>query len=68
MIKRGYYEGFGGAYIPEILAATFDELVDAFEKIKNDLKVKLFCIDLDDDQTYSCFSLMPYCLSKHTDI
>ncbi len=36
MINRGYYEGFGGAYIPEILVATFDELVDAFQKAKND--------------------------------
>jgi tryptophan synthase beta chain len=36
MIHRGYYEGFGGAYIPEILVATFDELVDAFENVKND--------------------------------
>ena len=31
MRNRGYYSGFGGAYIPEILVATFDELEDAFE-------------------------------------
>ena len=29
MIDRGYYSGFGGAYLPEILVATFDELEDA---------------------------------------
>ncbi len=33
---RGYYGMFGGAFIPEILVATFDELVEAFEKAKND--------------------------------
>ena len=26
MLERGYYGRFGGAYIPEILVATFDEL------------------------------------------
>ena len=26
MRNRGYYSGFGGAYIPEILVATFDEV------------------------------------------
>ena len=36
MKNRGYYGGFGGAFIPEILVATFDELVEAFEKAKND--------------------------------
>jgi tryptophan synthase beta chain len=36
MIDRGYYAGFGGAYLPEILVATFDELVDTFEKAKAD--------------------------------
>jgi len=36
MDNRGYYGGFGGAFIPEILVATFDELVDAFEKAKKD--------------------------------
>ena len=36
MNNRGYYNGFGGAFIPEILAATFDELTAAFEKAKND--------------------------------
>ena len=36
MINRGYYEGFGGAYLPEILVATFDELEEVFNKAKND--------------------------------
>lgn len=36
MIDRGYYAGFGGAYLPEILVATFDELVDTFNMAKND--------------------------------
>jgi tryptophan synthase beta chain len=36
MNKRGYYGEFGGAFIPEILVATFDELLDAFEEAKND--------------------------------
>lgn len=33
---RGYYGRFGGAYIPEILVATFDELTAAFEEAKAD--------------------------------
>ncbi|MGA3084111.1 MAG: tryptophan synthase subunit beta [Thermodesulfobacteriota bacterium] len=36
MKNRGYYGMFGGAFIPEILVATFDELVETFEKAKND--------------------------------
>lgn len=36
MIERGYYEGFGGAYLPEILIVTFDELVETFQKAKSD--------------------------------
>jgi tryptophan synthase beta chain len=36
MIERGYYEGFGGAYLPEILVATFDELEEHFNKVKKD--------------------------------
>ena len=36
MHKRGYYGRFGGAYIPEVLVSTFEELVDAFEKAKAD--------------------------------
>jgi tryptophan synthase beta chain len=36
MNKRGYYAGFGGAFIPEVLNATFDELEAAFEAAKAD--------------------------------
>ena len=36
MRNRGYYSDFGGAYIPEILVATFDELEEEFDKAKND--------------------------------
>lgn len=36
MNSRGYYEGFGGAFIPEILTSTFEELVDAFENARRD--------------------------------
>jgi len=36
MKSRGYYGKFGGAFLPEILVATFDELEAQFQKIKND--------------------------------
>ncbi|ACN16419.1 TrpB [Desulforapulum autotrophicum HRM2] len=36
MINRGYYGTFGGAFVPEILVATFDELEREFRKIKAD--------------------------------
>ncbi len=36
MKHRGYYDQFGGAFLPEILVATFDELEDAFQNAKND--------------------------------
>ncbi len=36
MIERGYYEEFGGAYLPEILVATFDELEERFNEVKTD--------------------------------
>jgi tryptophan synthase beta chain len=36
MKNRGYYGNFGGAFIPEILVATFDELTEAFEKARAD--------------------------------
>jgi tryptophan synthase beta chain len=36
MFNRGYYNGFGGAYLPEILVATFDELEKVFQEAKND--------------------------------
>ena len=36
MIERGYYGNFGGAFLPEILVATFDELEGVFNEAKND--------------------------------
>ena len=36
MDHRGYYGPFGGAFIPEILTSTFEELVAAFETAKAD--------------------------------
>jgi tryptophan synthase beta chain len=36
MIKRGYFGDFGGAYLPEILVATFDELERVYTEARND--------------------------------
>jgi tryptophan synthase beta chain len=36
MLERGYYGQFGGAYLPEILVRTFDELTEAFTQAKSD--------------------------------
>jgi tryptophan synthase beta chain len=36
MKNRGYYGKYGGAFLPEILVATFDELEHEFENIKKD--------------------------------
>lgn len=36
MFERGYYDGFGGAYLPEILVATFEELEEAFQAARAD--------------------------------
>jgi len=36
MKHRGYYGPFGGAFLPEILVPTFDELAAAFENARND--------------------------------
>jgi tryptophan synthase beta chain len=52
MIDRGYYEGFGGAFLPEILVATFDELVEIFEKAKADPGFWQEYVDI--MSTYSC--------------
>jgi len=52
MEHRGYYEQFGGAYLPEILVATFDELEEAFNSAKND---RAFWQEYTDIMsTYSC--------------
>ena len=36
MKNRGYYAEFGGAFVPEILTATFDELEEQFERARAD--------------------------------
>ena len=36
MKHQGYYGQFGGAFLPEILVATFDQLETAFENAKKD--------------------------------
>lgn len=36
MRNSGYYSGFGGAYIPEILVATFDALEKEFGRARSD--------------------------------
>jgi tryptophan synthase beta chain len=36
MTRRGYYSDFGGAFVPEVLTATFDELNRAFDEARND--------------------------------
>ena len=52
MKDRGYYDGFGGAYLPEILVATFDELVETFQTAKNDPGFWQEYVDI--MSTYSC--------------
>jgi tryptophan synthase beta chain len=52
MKDRGYYESFGGAYLPEILIATFDELVETFQTAKNDPGFWREYVDI--MSTYSC--------------
>ena len=36
MKDRGYYGEYGGAFLPEILTSTFDELEAIFNQVKND--------------------------------
>ena len=36
MVGRGYYGEFGGAFIPEILVSTFDELLEALREATKD--------------------------------
>ncbi|MBR9987541.1 MAG: tryptophan synthase subunit beta [Desulfosarcina sp.] len=54
MIKRGYYGNFGGAFLPEILVATFDELEGVYHEAKND---PLFWQDY--EQLMSSYSCRP---------
>lgn len=52
MIKTRYYGDFGGAFIPEILVATFGQLVTAFEQAKNDASFWMEYSEL--MSSYSC--------------
>jgi len=52
MKNRGYYDGFGGAFLPEILVATFDELEKIFQDAKKDPGFWQEYIDI--MSTYSC--------------
>jgi len=52
MKRPGYYGQFGGAFIPEILVATFEELKGVFEQVKQDPSFWETYEDL--LSTYSC--------------
>lgn len=52
MIDRGYYSGFGGAFLPEILVATFEELERVFRQAKGDPDFWREYADI--MSTYSC--------------
>ncbi|UCF95541.1 MAG: tryptophan synthase subunit beta [Desulfobacterales bacterium] len=52
MIERRYYGEFGGAYIPEILVSTFEQLAAAFREAKNDPHFWTEYVNL--LSTYSC--------------
>ena len=34
--KEGYYGAYGGAFVPEILRSTLDELIEVFEDARRD--------------------------------
>jgi tryptophan synthase beta chain len=34
--QRGHFSGFGGCYVPEVLVATFEQLTQAFDGVRND--------------------------------
>jgi len=52
MSKHGYYGEFGGAFIPEVLVATFDELKQAFAAAREDANFWTSYVEL--MGTYSC--------------
>ncbi|MBW1788008.1 MAG: tryptophan synthase subunit beta [Deltaproteobacteria bacterium] len=52
MSKAGYYGDFGGAFIPEVLVSTFQELVEAFDQARADPSFWQEYVDL--MSTYSC--------------
>jgi tryptophan synthase beta chain len=50
--ENGYFHGFGGAFIPEILHATFEELNQAFDAARSDESFWREYVEL--MSTYSC--------------
>src|SRR5512139_371316 len=52
MNERGYYGELGGAFIPEVLVATFAQLVEAFREAKSDPSFWQEYVEL--MSTYSC--------------
>ena len=50
--ENGYFQGFGGAFIPEILHATFEELNQAFDAARTDESFWREYVEL--MSTYSC--------------
>ncbi len=52
MLERGYYGQFGGAFLPEALVATFEELEAAFRQAKADPAFWQEYVDL--MSSYSC--------------
>jgi len=52
MLTTRYYGNFGGAFIPEVLVATFEQLVAAFENAKNDPSFWREYVEI--MSTYSC--------------
>jgi tryptophan synthase beta chain len=50
--EKGYFQGFGGAYIPEILHATFEQLTLAFEAARSDPSFWAEYVEL--MSSYSC--------------
>ena len=52
MRNSGYYSQFGGAFIPEILVSTFDELETAYLEAQEDPSFWQEYLDL--MSTYSC--------------
>jgi tryptophan synthase beta chain len=52
MVRRGYYGEFGGAFVPEILVSTLEQLGEAFEEAR---KAPLFWREFEKlMSTYSC--------------
>ena len=50
--SSGYYGDYGGKFIPEILTTTFDELIESFQKAKQDPEFWKEYVRV--MQTYSC--------------